>query len=142
MVARGLDNSIRKKLDTQYLRYMAQLVDRVRQVERLKAENARVNRNKKERVAYVDIDDNEQASKIKYRTIKGNELDVARLKPGPSYVCKVLTPVNRKKHVEPDKTYKFPKKTYTFNVTKCDEIFNLLVADGKILVSQEKKCHH
>jgi hypothetical protein len=41
MAAGGLDYSIRKKLDTQYLRDMAQLADRVRQVERLKAEKAR-----------------------------------------------------------------------------------------------------
>lgn len=36
----GLDYSIRKKLDTQYLRDMTQLTDRVRQVEHLKAEKA------------------------------------------------------------------------------------------------------
>jgi len=30
----GLDYSIRKKLDTQHLRYMAQLADRVRHVEK------------------------------------------------------------------------------------------------------------
>ncbi|PNX59109.1 hypothetical protein L195_g051249, partial [Trifolium pratense] len=41
MAAGGLDYSIRKKLDTQHLRDMAQLADRVRQVERLKAEKAR-----------------------------------------------------------------------------------------------------
>ena len=40
MAAGNLDYSIRKKLDTQYLRDMAQLVDRVRQVEHLKDEKA------------------------------------------------------------------------------------------------------
>jgi len=35
MAVGGLDYSIRKKLDTQYLRNMAQLADRVRQVKRL-----------------------------------------------------------------------------------------------------------
>ncbi|XP_050914626.1 uncharacterized protein LOC127129500 [Lathyrus oleraceus] len=60
MAARGLDYSIRKKLDTQYQRDMAQLADRVRQVERLKAEKARANKNyKKERVAYVELEDEE-----------------------------------------------------------------------------------
>jgi len=39
MAVGGLDYSIRKELYTQYLRDMAQLVDRVRQVERLKAES-------------------------------------------------------------------------------------------------------
>jgi len=41
MVVGGLDYSIRKKLDTQHLRDMAKLADRVRHVERLKAEKAR-----------------------------------------------------------------------------------------------------
>ena len=41
MAAGGLDYSIRKKLDTQYLRDMAQLADRVRQVERIKIEKAK-----------------------------------------------------------------------------------------------------
>ncbi|XP_050897014.1 uncharacterized protein LOC127103814 [Lathyrus oleraceus] len=36
---------IRKKLDTRYLRDMAQLADRVRQVEKLKAEKARVSKD-------------------------------------------------------------------------------------------------
>jgi hypothetical protein len=40
MAAGGLDYSIMKKLDTQHLRDMAQLADRVRHVERLKAEKA------------------------------------------------------------------------------------------------------
>lgn len=47
MAAGGLDYSIRKKLDTQYLRDMAHLIDRVRQVERLKVEKARVSKGKK-----------------------------------------------------------------------------------------------
>ena len=47
IVAGGLNYSIRKKLDTQYMRDMAQLVDRVRQVERLKTEKARTSKGKK-----------------------------------------------------------------------------------------------
>ena len=45
MAAGGLDYSIRKKLDTQHLRVMAQLADRVRHVERLKVEKARTLRH-------------------------------------------------------------------------------------------------
>jgi len=44
MATGGIDYSIRKKLDTQYLRDMAQLADRVRQVERLKAEKAKIHK--------------------------------------------------------------------------------------------------
>ncbi|CAJ2661625.1 unnamed protein product [Trifolium pratense] len=48
MAAGGLDYSIRKKLDTQHLRDMAQLADRVRQVERLKAEKARSSKHQRQ----------------------------------------------------------------------------------------------
>lgn len=54
MIAGGLDYSIRKKLDTQYLRYMTQLAHMVRQVEHLKVEKARLNRHpRKENIAYI-----------------------------------------------------------------------------------------
>jgi len=60
MAAGGLDYSVRKKLDTQYLRDMAQLADRVRQAKQLKAEKARTNRfPKREKVAYIDAGDSD-----------------------------------------------------------------------------------
>ena len=60
MAAGGFDYSIRKKLDTQYLRDMAQLDDRVRQLERLKEEKARANKGK--RVAYVNFRNDDEGS--------------------------------------------------------------------------------
>lgn len=45
MATGGLNYSIKKKLDTQYLRDMAQLADRVRQVECLKDEKVREAKN-------------------------------------------------------------------------------------------------
>jgi len=67
MVVGGLDYYIRKKLDTQYLRDMAQLADRVRQVERLKAEKTRASRfGKKEKDAYIDTNDNDQEFDIQW----------------------------------------------------------------------------
>ncbi|XP_045831592.1 uncharacterized protein LOC123922985 [Trifolium pratense] len=105
MAAGGLDYSTRKKLDTQHLRDMAQLADRVRQVERLKAEKARSSKfQKREKIAYVETIDDEDEY-----------------------------PSNGKNPVEP-KNDKFVAKTYSFDITKCDEIFDLLVADGKIVV--------
>lgn len=60
MTAGSLNYSIRKKLDTQYLRDMAQLTDRVWQVECLKAEKAKANKNnRKDRIAYVELGDDE-----------------------------------------------------------------------------------
>lgn len=69
-------------------------------------------------------------SEFEYSHVEEPEVDVAELKPDPPYVCKLLTPANRKNPTEPKENDKFPKKTYTFDVTKCDEIFDLLVSDG------------
>ncbi|XP_050895146.1 uncharacterized protein LOC127101742 [Lathyrus oleraceus] len=132
MAAEGLDYSIRKKLDTQYLRDMAQLADRVRQLERLKEEKARANKGKK--VACVDFRNDDEGSCQGFLDFDDNEIDLTELTQGPPYACKVLTPSNGKNPVEPEKSDKFPKKTYTFDVTKCDKIFYLLVKDGQMIV--------
>ncbi|XP_050895676.1 uncharacterized protein LOC127102341 [Lathyrus oleraceus] len=132
MAVGGLDYSIRKKLDTQYLRDMTQLADRVRQLERLKEENARVNKGK--RVAYVDFRNDDEGSYHGLSDFDDNEIDLVELKQGPPYACKVLAPSNGKNHVEPEKSDKLPKKTYTLDVTKYDESFDLLVKDGQMIV--------
>ncbi|XP_050900808.1 uncharacterized protein LOC127107558 [Lathyrus oleraceus] len=140
MAARGLDYSIRKKLDTQYLKDMAQLADRVRQVERLKVEKARANKNyKKERVTYVEVEDEESEISNDPYGLEEFEVDLAELKEAPPYACKLLTPSNGRNSVETEKNHRFPKKTYTFDVTKCDEIFDLLVKDGQMIVPPNTK---
>jgi hypothetical protein len=137
MAAVGLDYSVRKKLDTQYLRDMAQLADRVRQVERLKAEKSRTNKfPKRERVAYVDAGDSDLEFDWGSDTVEENEINLAELKDGPPYTCKLLRPSNGKNPEEP-KNKKYLPKTYTFDVSKCEEIFDLLVADGIILVPKK-----
>ncbi|XP_050876029.1 uncharacterized protein LOC127079691 [Lathyrus oleraceus] len=140
MVAGGLDYSIRKKLDTQYLKDIAQLVDRVRQVEHLKAEKARANKNnRKDRITYVELGDDEPETYGDQVDFDKSEIDLAELKQGPPYSCKVLAPSNGKNPIEPDKSDRFPNKTYTFDVTKCDEIFDLLVKDGQMIVPHGTK---
>lgn len=140
MVAGGLDYSIRNKLDTQYLRDMTQLADRVRQVEHLKAEKARANKNnKKNRIAYVELVDDEPETYGDLVDFDESEIDLAELKQGPPYSCKVLAPSNGKNPVELEENDRFPKKTYTFDVTKCDEIFDLLVKDGQMIVPPSAK---
>ena len=57
---------------------------------------------------------------------------MVEMKPEPSYECKLLFSSKGKNHVKNNP--KFPAKTYTFDVTKCEEIFDLLVKDGHILV--------
>ncbi|KAI5388209.1 hypothetical protein KIW84_074052 [Lathyrus oleraceus] len=101
MAVGGLDYSIRKKLDTQYLRDMAQLADRVRQVERLKEEKARTNKGK--RVAYVDFKKDDEDSGHEVLDFDDTEIDLAELTQGPPYACKVLVYSNGKNPVEPEK---------------------------------------
>lgn len=45
-----------------------------------------------------------------------------------------LGPVEWKNPIELEKNDKFPKKTYTLDVTKCDEIFDLLVKDCQMIL--------
>lgn len=137
MAIGGLDYSIRKKLDTQYLRDMAKLADRVRRVERLKEEKDRTNKVK--RVAYVDFRKDHEDSGFEVPDFDDTEIDLAELTHGPPYACKVLAPSNRRNPVEPEKNDRFPKKTYTFDVMKCDEIFDLLVKDVQMIVPSGAK---
>jgi len=130
--------SIRKKLDTQYLRDMAQLADRVRQVERLKAEKTRTHKFRREKVAYVDTNESDQDFDIAYEDVEDGEIKFAELKLGPPYTCKVLRTSDGKNPVETQND-RYTPKTYTFDVTKCDEIFYLLVADGQVAVPNSLK---
>jgi len=112
---------------------MAQLTDRVRQVERLRDEKARTHKYKREKVAYIETNDTDQEFDIAFEDVKNCKVNVAKLKHGPPNTCKLLRPSDGK---NPDKTKndKYIPKTYTFNITKCDEIFDLIVADGQVVV--------
>lgn len=73
----GLDYLIRKKLDAQYLRDMAQLADRVRQLEHLKEEKAKANKGK--RVAYLDFRNDDEGSCHGLSDFDDNEIDLVEL---------------------------------------------------------------
>ncbi|MCI28023.1 hypothetical protein A2U01_0049223, partial [Trifolium medium] len=84
MAAGGLDYSIMKNLNTQYLRDMAQLADKVRQVKRLKAEKARSSKfHKKDKVAYVETYESDGEFDDDFDCVENNEVNIAELKPGP-----------------------------------------------------------
>ena len=139
MVAGGLDYSIRKKLGTQHLRDMAQLANRVRHVERLKAEKARTQKHfKKEKVAFVSSEESNQEFDMAFGDVEIKEVVIAELKPGPPYTCKLLRPSDWNNPVETSKERYVPM-TYTLNVTKCDRIFDLLVADGQVVAPKDVK---
>jgi len=100
MAAGGLDYFIRKKLDPQHLRDMTQLTDRVRQVERLKTEKARTHKYKRENVAYIETNESDQEFDIAFEDVEHSEVNVAELKHGSPYTCKMLRPSNKKNPVE------------------------------------------
>jgi len=112
-------------------------------VERLKAEKVRTHKyhKKKEKVSYVETNDSDQEFDISYEAIKDCEVNVAELKPRPPYTCKLLRPSDGKNHVG-KKNEKYVPKTHRFDVTKCDEIFYLLIADGQVIVPNGLKLHH
>lgn len=84
----------------------------------------------REWVSYVELDEDDPETYSGPLKFNKSEVDPAKLKQGPPYSYKVLAPSNQKNPVEPEKSDDFPKKTYTFDVTKCDEIFDLFVKDG------------
>lgn len=51
----------------------------------------------------------------------------------------LLRPLNGKHLVESSNNQKYVTKTYTLDVTKCDEIFDPLVADDQIIVPKGLK---
>jgi len=133
MAAKGLDYSIRKKIETQYLGDIAQLTDRVQQDERLSAEKARTHKFKREKVSYIDTNESDQEFDIAYEDVEDGEVNFVELKPDPPYTCKMLRPSDGRSPVETQND-KYTPKTYTFDVTKCDEIFDLLVVDGQVAI--------
>lgn len=97
LAVEGLDYSIIKKVDTQYLRGMDQLVDKVWQVACLKAEKVRSNKyHKKEKVAYIEVDEIENLSDIDCDYVEESKVNLAELKLEPPYVYKLLKPSNGK----------------------------------------------
>lgn len=103
----------------------------------MKEERARANKNK--RVAYVDFRNDDEGSCNRLSDFDENKIDLAEWKQGPPYACKVWAHSNGKNPIEPKKNEKFPKKTYTFDVTKCDKISDLLVKDGQMIVPPGSK---
>lgn len=73
----------------------------MRQVERLKTEKSRSSKyHKKEKVSYVEIDEIDSLSDTDSDYFEENSVNVAQLKPGPPYTCKLLKPLNGKNPTE------------------------------------------
>ncbi|XP_050919231.1 uncharacterized protein LOC127136750 [Lathyrus oleraceus] len=108
MAAGGLDYSIRKKIDSTFVKSMSQLANRVRHLERLRLEKVRHSKAKKEKIAFVDYDATYPINEVDYASSTELEIDVAELKPESSYECQLLFPAQGKNHVENNP--KFPSK--------------------------------
>ena len=118
---------------------MAQLVDRVQHVERLRAEKARTQKyHKREKVAYVESNESDQEFDIAFGDVERGKVNITELKLGSTYTCKSLRPSDGKNPVGPS-SERYVLKTYTFDITKSDEIFDLLVADGQVVVPKDLK---
>lgn len=120
------------------MRDVAQLANRVRQVECLKTEKVITLKFSKNKVAHVEVDNIGNLSDSEYEYVEENEVNVSELKPGPPYTYKLLKLSNGKNPVEPKNGFFFAR-TYTFDVTKCDKIFNLLVVDRQTIVPKGNK---
>lgn len=102
---------------------------------RLKVEKVRENKsNRRERVTYIELNEDDLKMCSGPLNFEKSKVDLAELKQGPPYSFKVLVPSKGKNPVEPEKSDRFPKKTYTFDITKCDKIFDLLVKDSQMIV--------
>ncbi|RYR26167.1 hypothetical protein Ahy_B02g060333 isoform A [Arachis hypogaea] len=82
---------------------------------------------RKEKVAYMNMESSEE--EINFET----EIDLAKLKKGPPYVCSLLKklPSNEKSN---DSKLKSGKK-YSFDILKSDQIFDLILPEGRTLLS-------
>jgi hypothetical protein len=87
---------------------------------------------KNEKITFVDYDATDPIHEADYASLAELEIDMAEFKPGSAYECRLLLPAQGKNPVENNP--KFPSKTYTFDVTKCEDIFDLLVKDGQMVV--------
>ncbi|XP_058733295.1 uncharacterized protein LOC131604897 [Vicia villosa] len=101
------------------------------------AEKARANKSyKKERVAYVEAEDEEFETFNDSYSFEEVEVDLAELKEAPPYSCKMLTPSNGKNPVEVEKNDKFPKK----HAPSMDLIQNA-IKDGRLKFADKAKSH-
>ena len=89
MVINGLEQNIRKKLVNQQFLDLAQLFDRVRQIESLRVEKEYIKKGvRKERVVYVDYID--LVENGKEDEDQGSFIAVAELQARPPYMCPSL----------------------------------------------------
>ena len=83
---------------------------------------------RKEKVAFVDfVESDEEESEA-----DSGKVHVAKLKLGPPYVCTSLEPVKGKEEAN-------GSKSYSFDIIKVEQIFDVLLKDKPIVIPDVKK---
>ena len=134
-----LTTALGKKLVNLQFLNLAQLAEKVRQLEQLKAEKDKIERIRlrktfrKEQVNFIEVESDEDEDDFDSNEINLAEVRVAELQTGPSYVCASLKPVKGKEKAN------ISNKFYSFNITKVDQIFDVLLNDKHIILLKGKK---
>ena len=80
----------------------------------------------KRKVAYVKYEESEEDD------FDHDEVHVAELKNGPPYVCPSLKPIKGKEKIN-------SAKSYSFNIIKAEQIFDVLLKEKQIILFEGKK---
>ena len=114
---------------TQILEYelvrmaVAERVRRIKQIKYEKERHKRFDKSRKKKIAYLEAYKDNYNS-INYQDLdvnqKEDEICVAELKPEPPYTCQML---------KLDEKQKFSNLKYSFDITKADKIFDVLLKD-------------
>ena len=103
----------------------------------MKAEKDRIERTRlrktfrKEQVNFVEIKSNKEKDDFNSNEINLLEVRAAELQVGPPYVCAFLKPVKEKANTS--------NKSYSFDITKAGQIFDMLLKDKQIVLPEGKK---
>ena len=105
----------------------------------MKAEKERIERTKlrkvfrKEQVNFVEMESEEDEDDFELNEINLAEIRAAELQAGPPYVCASLRPMKGKEKTNTS------NKAYSFDITKADQIFDVLLQDKQIVLPEGKK---
>ena len=120
IVVNELNYSIRKKFGKLTIPWHDLTAKRLRQIEQLRVEKEIIRKGIwKEQVAYLDNIELEEED-------GDQEALVFELQSGPPYVCLSLRPAKGKEKTSSN------AKSYSFNITKAEQIFDILLKDKQL----------
>lgn len=87
-------------------------------------------------MAYAEV---EHELDIEGGNSEENEINVAKLQPGPPYVCVRLKPMPQEAQEAKGNERSFSKQEYDFDLCKADQIFDILLRDKQIVLKGDHK---